>query len=171
MFQEEKGCGGFVLLCFVSEQLSLCWTTPCPRKPMFYFLEKYLGSEPSPQAFLDTQNGQRILSEKNIFNSSLEKSRVVGSKRKGRGCEQENMSADVANKGQMPHEDEFWFPKYGMPCVVWERHTLCEPKQHFESLSIFLKWYFKQLPNFWIPVFIPMAFLKDLFWYLLGISK
>lgn len=92
--------------------------TPCSRKPTFYFLEKCLGSEPSPQAFLDTQNGQRILSGKNICNSSLEKSRVVRGKEKGRGCKQENISANVANKGQMPHEDEFWLPKYGMPCAV-----------------------------------------------------
>lgn len=48
------------------------------------------------------------------------------------------MSADVANKGQMLHEDEIWLPKYGMPCAVCKRHTLCELKQHSENLPIFL---------------------------------
>ena len=49
---------------------------------------------------------------------------MVEGEGKGRGCEGKNMSADVANKGQMPDENEFWLPKYGVSCAAYERYIL-----------------------------------------------
>lgn len=59
--KQEKDAGGLLSVLSVSKPISLELLTLCPRKPMFCFLEKFLGLEPLPQAFLDTQNGQEIL--------------------------------------------------------------------------------------------------------------
>lgn len=126
-----------VLFCsvlFLNELLSVLNDT-MPKKTHVPFFRKMPRLRAITTGLLRHLKWEKNTYLKNICNISLEKSRVVRGKGKGRGCKGKNMSADVAKKGQIHKKMRSGFPN--MACsVLFERHALCDPSSTLKvSLS------------------------------------